>query len=184
MGAVEAPPIRGEVIYIAEMGGADNKWHLRARNIVKGNVLWEKTLSGEGMQQFTGQPVRVAITEDMVIAWGDNVLVMVDADTGEVTTLWLDRGEFVRDLVVAQDYLVAVVGPHPNMPMRRNGPTEVRLYDRTPGGGRMEQQIRLQGVQPYGQPVIIPASPGLVVQNQMNQPQINVLQPPGLSKPK
>ena len=181
--AVEPPPIRGDIIYVAELVTPENRWHLRARNVVKGDVVWDKTLSPEGVQ-FTGQPMHLTLQEDSVIAWGDSVLAMVDADTGEVTSLWLDRGEFVRDLLVAQDYLVAIVGPHPNMGMRRNTPTEVRLYDRTPGGGRMEQQVRLQGIQPYGMPVLAPASPGLVVQGNQNMAQIHVLQPAGAAKPK
>ncbi|MDD4888956.1 MAG: PQQ-binding-like beta-propeller repeat protein [Phycisphaerae bacterium] len=156
---------RGDAIYTGER--AATQWHVVMRDALTGKTVWDRTLPSSS-RMITGQPIRMYLQDDELIVWCDTSVAVLDAETGEVSYMpFLGQTDMVRDVLITQDYLVVVTSQNPNVAARAGRPqlqVEVRLYDRTSGGGVLEQRIQLS-MEGYGQPIAAPASPGLAVQN-------------------
>ena len=125
---VNSVEVRGRIVYTAERNV--NRWQIVARDVLaNGKAVWTRQLPEA--RQMTGQPMKLMLQDDELIAWVDNVVAVLDAEKGDVSYMpFLGPNDFVRDLLVTQDYLVVVAGPSPNIPFR--GPRRPAAADGGP----------------------------------------------------
>lgn len=169
------PRVRGDAIIVAER--AADEWRLSSRNMRTGRVMWERPLRVSGRNvAYAG--MRMSLQDDELIVWSDTILAALDPDTGIVSYVpFLGQSTYVRDVLISQDYLVVSTSNNPYGGGRPGQQLEIRLYDRSGGGGVLEQRLRIadNGV---AQVVVAPLNSGLAAQSLSGQMKLYAFDPP------
>jgi len=137
----------GRIFYILDdsrFGAAGRTWSLIARDAYNGVLLWRRPLAGwEGARG--GKKVGPVTVDRRLAALGDRVYAtlgesapvsVLDARTGEVLRV-LEETARVREFIVADGVLVALINPNTGAASRRGEPRKPqKIVAVDPGSGR------------------------------------------------